>query len=348
MSDNLPGNSEEAVPPAPAEGESPSSSAGPTAGTGRPPRRQWLVLRDQVHPALGLVLSVLCIACCFGLWWLLTWGEVGEERIISPSSLPSPVETFSEFKSLWYDRALVQNTLVTLKRVVLGFLLATVVGVPLGVLAGCFGPLSAFLAPLVLFGRNIPIAALVGVSYMFFGIGEQQKILFIFFACVAFIIADTTNAIRQVGQEYVDTAYTLGASKWQAIIKVLVPLAMSSVFSSLRLLFGLAFGYIMLAEMIKFGNEYGGIGNLILTSTRRGPRAHIFLIVLVVPLVALAIDQFLHLVQRSLFPYRYGGKGVLNQVVYDSIYVWEMIKGFIFAENRSFDPPLDQSGGPTR
>ena len=100
--------------------------------------------------------------------------------------------------------------------------------------------------------------------------------MFIFIACVAFIISDTARAIGDVGSHYVDTAYTLGASRWQVIMKVLVPLAMPSVFNSLRLLFGLAFGYIMLAESIKLGDEAGGLGDIINTSQRRGPREHIY------------------------------------------------------------------------
>lgn len=304
----------------------------------RTPTRRF-VLRRPVHPAIGLPLSLLCILLCFGLWWWITRGDSYEERIVTPVTLPSISETFATAPMLWSDRDLLQNTVVTLRRVTLGFLLAVVVGVPLGVLAGCFGPIHAFLAPLILFGRNIPIAALVGVTFLFFGIEEKQKILFIFFAVVAFVIADTIVAIVEVGQEYVDTAYTLGASRWQAIIKVLVPLAMPAIFESLRILFGLAFGYIMLAEMVRFGDEYGGIGNLILTATRTGPRAHTYLILLLVPAVALAIDRMLYLVQRSLFPYRYRGKGILNQVVYDAIFVWEKVKSLVFHPNRSFDVP---------
>ena len=94
--------------------------------------------------------------------------------------------------------------------------------------------------------------------------------MFIFIACVAFVIADVTVAISDISSRYLDTAYTLGANSWQAIMKVLVPLAMPAVFDSARLLFGLAFGYIMLAELVRFGNELGGLGNLILVAQRRG------------------------------------------------------------------------------
>ena len=85
---------------------------------------------------------------------------------------------------------------------------------------------------------NLPVAALIPLTILWFGIDEAQKVMFIFIACVAFVISDTTLSIRDVDQRYIDTAYTLGAGRWQVILKVLIPLAMPNVFNSLRLLFG--------------------------------------------------------------------------------------------------------------
>ena len=84
------------------------------------------------------------------------------------------------------------------------------------------------------------------------------------------------------------------------------------MFNSLRLIFGLAFGYIMLAEVVKFGGETGGLGDLINISQRRGPREHVLLILLIIPVVALFIDRLFFTVQAELFPYRYGGMGILE------------------------------------
>jgi NitT/TauT family transport system permease protein len=299
----------------------------------------WLRLRGEIHPLTALIASAACIALCVGIWWFVTRGEAGEDRIISPAALPSPAETFASFRTLWFERALTRNTIVTLRRVSAGFALACAAGIPLGVLAGCFPAARAFLAPLVIFGRNIPVAALIGLTFLFFGIAETQKVMFIFLACVAFVIADTTTSVIDVGQQYVDTAYTLGATRWQAIIKVLVPLAMPSVFNSLRLLFGLAFGYIMLAEQVRFGDEAGGLGNLINMSVRQGPREHIYLIVLIIPAVALFIDRALYLVQRSLFPHRYGGGGLLNQGVRGLLHSWDALKRMLWKPRTPFDPP---------
>jgi ABC-type nitrate/sulfonate/bicarbonate transport system permease component len=287
--------------------------------------RNVSTLRREIPLWGAVLLAVLSIALVFSLWWLVTRGE-SDERILPPYKLPSPQETFESFPSLWFERELTRNTLTTLRRVVLGFGLAVLVGLPLGVLCGCFPPVNAFFAPLNIFGRNIPIAALVPLMYAFFGIGEEQKVMFIFFASVAFVISDTARAVNDIGSHYIDTAYTLGASRWQVIMKVLVPLAMPGVFNSFRLLFGLAFGYIMLAESIKIGSEAGGLGDIIITSQRRGPREHILLVLLIIPLVALAVDRLLFWIQRELFPHRYGGTGILNAVLRALLHGWESFK----------------------
>jgi NitT/TauT family transport system permease protein len=133
-----------------------------------------------------------------------------------------------------------------------------------------------------------------------------------------------------VGGEYIDTAYTLGAKRRHVILKVLVPLAMPSIFNSLRLLFGLAFGYIMLAELVKYGGEAGGLGDIINTSQRRGQMEPILLVLMIIPIVALAMDRALFWIQRELFPHRYGGHGVLHRCVRAAMHVWEDINGFLF------------------
>lgn len=318
--------------------EKPLSDTRPPQAAVAVARRQWFKLRQPISTWLSIFLGLVSVAMILALWWYLTRGELSEDRIVNATTLPSPAETFSAFKDLWFERALTRNTWVTIRRVSIGFSLAAVVGIPIGVLAGCFAPLRALLAPVVIFGRNIPLAALIPLTFFMFGIGESQKVMFIFIACVAFIIADATNAILDVSQKYVDTAYTLGATRWQTIIKVLFPLAMPSIFNSLRLLFGLAFGYIMLAELIRFGDEAGGLGNLINVSQRRGLREHIYLIVLIIPVIALAIDRILYWCQRQLFPYRYGSIGILHSMIGGVLDVWNDAKTSLFAPV----PPFDQ------
>jgi NitT/TauT family transport system permease protein len=294
----------------------------------------WVTLRKPGPIWESFLLGATCIAFCLAAWWLITHGNV-EDRIVGPLTLPSPKETFTKAPELFNQQFdIVSNTLVTLRRVALGFLLAIAVGVPLGVLAGCFPRFNAFLSPLVMFGRNIPLAAVLPLLIFVFS-GEQRKVMFIFIACVAFVIADTAQAIADVADRYIDTAYTLGASRWQTINKVLVPLAMPAIFGSFRVLFGLAFGYIMLAESIRNPGDVGGLGFEINTFQRRQLREHIYLIILIIPLVALAVDLMLFWIQRQLFPHVYGGPGYLQRGVRASLHVWDDLKRLFF----NYDPP---------
>ena len=82
----------------------------------------------------------------------------------------------------------------------------------------------------------------------------------------------------------------------------------------------------MLAEVVKFGGETGGLGDLINISQRRGPREHVLLILLIIPIVALFIDRFFFFVQAELFPYRYGGSGILNRLVRVVLHAWEDVR----------------------
>jgi len=234
-------------------------------------------------------------------WWAATAGATAEDRLISPVILPSPLEVLRSFPVLLNERALLQSIAATLKRVLIGFGLAAAVGVPLGILAGSWRVIESAGAPLALFGRNLPVAALIPLTILWFGIDETQKVMFIFIACVPFVYSDTVSAITGVPDRYVETAQTLGARPWQAIVKVLVPLALPEVYTSLRHLFGLAFGYIMLAELI---NAEHGLGFLLMSSQRRGLSEHIILILLIIGTLAFAIDRVLLWFQRGLFPHR--------------------------------------------
>ncbi len=234
------------------------------------------------------------------LWWLASRGAP-EERLISPVILPNPGEVIASFPSLLNERALLQSIAATLKRVFIGFGLAILVGVPLGIAAGSWRVIEASGAPLALFGRNLPVAALIPLTILWFGIDETQKVMFIFVACVPFVYSDVVRAIAGVHDRYVETAQTLGASPRQIVTKVLVGLALPDIYGSLRHLFGMAFGYIMLAELI---NAQHGLGYLLMTSQRRGLSEHIILILLIIGTLAYGIDRVLFFFQRGLFPHR--------------------------------------------
>src|ERR1700681_47998 len=260
-----------------------------------------LTLRFSPPPMTRRLVGVGTMGVVLFVWWVVTTGGGSEERLISPVILPSPAEVIRSFPSLLNERGLIESIAATLKRVLIGFGLAALVGVPLGIVAGSWRVVEAAGAPLALFGRNLPVAALIPLTILWFGIDETQKVMFIFIATVPFVYSDAVAAIASVPDRYVETAQTLGATPFQIVRKVLVALAIPDIYDSLRHLFGLAFGYIMLAELI---NAQHGLGYLLMSSQRRGLSEHIILILMIIGLLAYGIDRFLFRFERGLFPYR--------------------------------------------
>jgi ABC-type nitrate/sulfonate/bicarbonate transport system permease component len=125
--------------------------------------------------------------------------------------------------------------------------------------------------------------------------------MFIFLAIVPFVFSDTVKAVSIVPERYVETAQTLGATKFQIIRKVLVPLALPDIVTSLRFQLGLALGYIMLVEEI---NAPLGLGKLIMGSQRQGPYEHVYLLLFVIALTAFLLDLVLRTIQRGVFTWR--------------------------------------------
>ena len=265
--------------------------------------RRALKLRAVPPPVVRYPAGVIGVGLVLLAWWAVTAGATPETRLVSPVLLPSPLEVVKSLPTLFTERALLASTAATLRRVLSGFGLAILVGVPLGILAGAYRVFDAFTAPMSLFARNIPVAVLVPLTILWFGIDEAQKTAFIFIATMPFVFFDSARAIIGVHDRYVETAQTLGASPPQVITKVLIALALPDIYTSLRALFGIAFGYIMLAELV---NAQHGLGYLLMASQRRGLTEHIFAILILIGLLAFSIDRMLLWFQRGLFPYRYG------------------------------------------
>ena len=188
-----------------------------------------------------------------------------------------------------------------MERVLTGVALAAVVGVLSGIIASSIRGVNATIAPLVIFLRSVPMGAMIPLTMMLFGDGEGQKTKFIFLAIVGFVFSDTVKAMSIVPERYVETAQTLGASRFQIIRKVLVPLALPDIVTSLRFQFGLALGYIMLAEEI---NADLGVGRLILVSQEKGPQTHVYLLLIMIAVIAFSIDLVLRTLQRGVFAWR--------------------------------------------
>jgi len=260
-----------------------------------------LQIRESVPAWQRWVLGMLPILFILALWWFVTAGARAEDRMISPTILPSPLEVVHSARSLWFDRALTRNAFVSLGRVVGGFVVGVAIAFPLGVLMGSFSKIKAMFNPLSVFAAYLPIPALVPLTLSLFGTGEGQKVAFLALAFVIYLLPLVVQAVDDVDDVYLKTAYTLGANKLQVVTKVLLGISWADIYESFRLGFGIGWSYIILAEMVDIGR---GLGGIIIISQRRGPREHIYLVLLVIVLMAFITDRLWVWLGRRLFPYR--------------------------------------------
>ena len=287
----------------PAEGPEPGARTAPAL----PPQARAphpilsLRIREDVPVWLTWVLGVLPIFAILLLWWAVTAGAQPESRVISPTILPSPVEVVKSFPELWFDRALTRNLAISFTRVLGGFALAVAIVFPLGVLMGAFTKIKVAFNPLSVFGAYLPIPTLVPLTLSLFGTGEGQKIAFLALAFGIYLLPLIVGAVDAVDDTYLKTAYTLGANRTQTVQKVLLAISWPDIYQAMRLGFGVGWSYILLAEMVDIGK---GLGGIIMTSQRRGPREHIYLVLLVIVLVAFLTDRAWAAAGRRLFPYR--------------------------------------------
>lgn len=275
---------------------------GPTSlrNVSRMPVSSLFRIRGNVSGGVAVVLGVLPIIVILGTWWLLTRGPV-EERRIGPAILPSPVEVVQSIPDLVTGRDLPHHVWASIRRVGMSFVLALVIVLPLGILMGAFGSIGAVFTPVSTASGYIPIATLVPLTMSWFGIDEFQKVMFLAMAFGIYLLPMVVNAIQSVPDIYLRTSYTLGASRFDVIRRVLIPIALPDLWHAMRLAFGVGWTYIVLAEVVVMVD---GLGFLIQNSFRRGPREHIYLVIVVITLIAWAADLAWERLGRILFPYR--------------------------------------------
>ena len=264
------------------------------------PLSPFVTIRGRIPRSASVILGAIPIIVIFLLWWVFTSG-VPEERSIGPTILPNPVEVAQSVPELIHNRDLFHHVWASVRRVGLSFLLALCVVLPIGILMGSFGSVGAFFTPISTASGYIPIATLVPLTMSWFGIDELQKIMFLAMAFSIYLLPLVVNAIQSVPDIYLRTSYTLGASRFDVIRHVLIPVALPDLWHAMRLAFGVGWTYIVLAEVVVMVD---GLGFLIQNSFRRGPREHIYLVILVITLIAWVADLMWERLGRVLFPYR--------------------------------------------
>lgn len=251
---------------------------------------------------LYLMLSVLTFALVLAVWMALTYSGA-----VSPLFLPPPDKIVTDGILLFTDFGLTQDILSSVFRVTTGFVLAALLAVPLGILMGTLKVCEALAEPLLGFIRYMPASAFIPLFILWLGIGESEKIAVIFFGTffpLALMIMDVT---KNVSQDLINTAYTLGVSRAGTFRRIILPASMPGIVDTLRIAFGWAWTYLVVAEIIAAGS---GLGYMIMQSQRFLKTSYIIVGIIVIGIIGIMIDIVFKWLYGRLFPWIGKGGGV--------------------------------------
>jgi NitT/TauT family transport system permease protein len=253
-------------------------------------------VREAVTTARARGLGFVGLLVFLGLWSALSYSGVVPALI-----LPSPSDVLRAFPMLHFEEALVRSAVASLYRVFAGFLLAAAVSIPLGLLMGTYPPVKHFFRPILDPLRFLPISALVPLFIVWFGIDDLQKIVFLFVGTVVYMLPLVIEAVENVDEVYLQTATTLGAGQGQLVRHVLIPGSAPAIAEALRVMNGIGWTYVILAEVI---NARYGLGALITVAGKRSHVDQIFALVLVILLIGVVTDWLIRVVNARLFAWK--------------------------------------------
>jgi NitT/TauT family transport system permease protein len=225
----------------------------------------------------------------------------GPRPLVPASILPSPMAVVAALGVLHTEQALVRSAFVSFARITFAFLLAALVAIPLGIYMGTFPPIKAAIEPLTGPLRYLPVSAITGLFILIFGIDESMKIAFLFVGIVVYLLPICIESVENVDQVYLDTAATLGAKRWQIINRVIVPGAWPGIFEACRVIYGIGWTYVILAELI---NAKYGLGYLITISYKRGHIDWAYALVFVVLLLGIGTNELFIQAGKRMFAWR--------------------------------------------
>jgi ABC-type nitrate/sulfonate/bicarbonate transport system permease component len=232
---------------------------------------------------------------------LVLWTALSASGLMTKNQLPSPLSVAQAMSYLaWYEgkSQLLTHTLWSVGRVATASALVIVIGIPLGVLMGSSQRINAFFSPLIDPFRSAPVAALLPIMAMWFGIGEFMKIAFLFVGSIVYLTPLVRDAIRSVPEQYLIGAKDIGATQFECITKVLVPLAMPRIMDAVIVGVSVSWTYITVAEYV---NAQEGLGQMIANAKRLIAMDQVFAGIIVIIGVALLTYQALMWLKGRFF-----------------------------------------------
>lgn len=189
----------------------------------------------------------------------------------------------------------------SLWRVLAGFVLGSLIGIPLGYAMGLSGWARGWFDPIVEFMRPVPPLALIPLVIIWFGIGENGKIVLLFLAALWVMIISARAGVSGVNISKVHAAYSLGASKWQVLRYVIVPNSLPEIFTGARVAMGVCWGTVVAAELVAAEK---GAGKMIVAASKFQATDIVIMGIVLIGIIGFAIDILMRKAEAWLVPWK--------------------------------------------
>ncbi|SHF11584.1 taurine transport system permease protein [Kaistia soli DSM 19436] len=235
---------------------------------------------------------------------LAAWQVSASLALVPSLFLPAPAAVFGQFVAVardgFVDATLAQHLAASLGRVFAALTAAIVVGVPIGFAIGASPVGRGIFDPLIEILRPIPPLAYLPLVIIWFGIGEPSKILIIAIAMLAPIVIATASGVRAVATDRLNAARALGATRRQLVRHVVLPSALPSVLTGVRIALGTGWSTLVAAELVAASR---GLGFMIQSAAQFLVTDVVVMGILVIAAVAFALEALIRLVERWLVPW---------------------------------------------
>lgn len=229
------------------------------------------------------------------LFFILAWWAISLTTL--PVFVPSPLATLRTAVELADTWVLQQAVVVSFLRIFSGWMLGSLIGVPIGLFMGRVPFIRDLATPYIEFFRFIPPIAFVTLFLIWFGAGEQSKVLLIVYTTLFIVVVNTMSGVLSIKPSSIQAALCLGANNRQILWRVIVPETVPHIVTGMRLAMGNSFMTIVAAEMLAASS---GIGFIIWTSRGFMLTDQIFVAVITLGLMGFVTDWLFRALTRRL------------------------------------------------
>ena len=266
-------------------------------------RQKTVKFGDATAVNSGRGYGIISVAVVLVLWWVAT--NLGWIKPIYWPSLGAVVERAGKLASEGFRNvALWDHIWISVYRVLSGVVYGALIGIPLGFAMGLWSVAKGVFDPIVEFIRPIPPLALIPLIILWFGIDEFATIFLLALASLFIMIIAARAGVSSVRVSKVHAAYSLGASKFQVLIRVILPNALPEIFTGLRTAMGVCWGTVVAAELVAADR---GIGSMIMIAKNFLNTDIVVIGIVIIGLIGFAIEILMRMLERRLIPWR--GKG---------------------------------------